>query len=443
MQKKFVVMLAAAVMMTAPSLGIAASLAGSNTVNSAAIIDGSVATADIANAAVTTAKIANGAITATQLANGAVTAAKLGIVCSTGQILQYSSTGWVCSAGTPGPVGPQGPQGSQGIQGIQGPVGAAGPAGQQGLTGNTGATGPQGPAAHYSNLIVVANSGGDFSNPVDAVNSITDASATNPYLVKIMPGFYDIGDKTISMKSYVDIEGSGENVTTIYGTHFLLVAGASNTEIRSLTVNSPCTNENTNALWYISANNYKISNITVNLNNSCSGTNGSSAIQLSYGSNANLKNVTVNINDSGVGTGGVIGIVDQETTSTLNNIKVNVISPSFAQGLLVSGTATLNNVDAKAIGSREGAGIVVGGNAGIINSIAEGNTYGIKNYGGTAKIDHSVITGPLQAVSYIDTYSPIFVAGSRLNNGLYPGHGPITCAGVYDGNYNFYPNSCP
>lgn len=64
----------------------------------------------------------------------------------------------------------------------------------------------------YANVIVVATSGGDFDNPAEALVSITDASENNPYLVKIMPGTY-VG--MISLQDYVDVEGSGANVTKI------------------------------------------------------------------------------------------------------------------------------------------------------------------------------------------------------------------------------------
>ena len=42
------------------------------------------------------------------------------------------------------------------------------------------------------NVDTVAKANGDFTDPVAAVNSITDASATNPYLVVICPGVYTI-----------------------------------------------------------------------------------------------------------------------------------------------------------------------------------------------------------------------------------------------------------
>jgi hypothetical protein len=60
-----------------------------------------------------------------------------------------------------------------------------------------------------------------------------------------MPGVYDIGNNSLQMQPYVDIEGSGENVTTISGTPTFtsgwppnvgVLMGANNAELRFLTV---------------------------------------------------------------------------------------------------------------------------------------------------------------------------------------------------------------
>src|SRR4029450_4125676 len=48
--------------------------------------------------------------------------------------------------------------------------------------------------------------------------SIGGASATNPYLLKIEPGVYDLRMRTLAMKPFVDVEGSGEAVTIGGGT---------------------------------------------------------------------------------------------------------------------------------------------------------------------------------------------------------------------------------
>ena len=76
-----------------------------------------------------------------------------------------------------------------------------------------------------------------------ALNDITDASASNPYLLKIEPGIYDLYEDSLVMKPFVDVEGSGEGVTIILanGNDTLdrgTVVGASNVEIRSLTIES-------------------------------------------------------------------------------------------------------------------------------------------------------------------------------------------------------------
>lgn len=65
-----------------------------------------------------------------------------------GDVLTYSSNGWmplVSIAGATGPIGPTGPQGIQGPIGPIGPTGPTGATGPQGPQGPIGATGPTGP----------------------------------------------------------------------------------------------------------------------------------------------------------------------------------------------------------------------------------------------------------------------------------------------------------
>ncbi len=93
------------------------------------------------------------------------------------------------------------------------------------------------------NIVTVAKANGKFSDPVAAVNSITDASKNNPYLVVIAPGVYTL-THTLVMKPWVDIAGSGENVTKLTGpissdfenAESAIIQGASDTVISDLTI---------------------------------------------------------------------------------------------------------------------------------------------------------------------------------------------------------------
>jgi hypothetical protein len=93
-----------------------------------------------------------------------------------------------------------------------------------------------------SNLtVVVALDGtGNFTSPIAAVNSITDASPTKRYTVRIRPGVYDLGTSVLQMKSFVIVEGSGQQNTTIKGTKegsgLVTAESVYDSEIRSLTV---------------------------------------------------------------------------------------------------------------------------------------------------------------------------------------------------------------
>lgn len=64
-----------------------------------------------------------------------------------------------------------------------------------------------------SNIIWVAQSGGNYTSVQAAINAAAAvASVNNPYLVKIAPGVYT---EQVTLKDFVDVEGSGINATTI------------------------------------------------------------------------------------------------------------------------------------------------------------------------------------------------------------------------------------
>lgn len=121
-------------------------------------------------------------------------------------------------------------------------------------------------------IIVAADGSGDFTNPVDAMESIADAAADNTYLMKIMPGTYDISaNGPLFVKDYVDIEGSGQASTVI---------------VRNT---GGVTGHNISAVYYYGVHNSELRNISVEHN----GGGNVFGINVDFGVSPIFKNVDV------------------------------------------------------------------------------------------------------------------------------------------------------
>ena len=88
------------------------------------------------------------------------------------------------------------------------------------------------PDFRVPNIVTVAKEGAQFTSVHEAIKSITDANAENRYLVRVGPGRY----AGFAMKEYVDVQGAGAEVTTIYNanpalTHLDSVIWWSNTDV--------------------------------------------------------------------------------------------------------------------------------------------------------------------------------------------------------------------
>ncbi len=75
---------------------------------------------------------------------------------------------------------------------------------------------PLNSAKQLQKVVTVSTQGGHFTDPVAAVNSITDASSSNRYLVVIGPGEYTLTEPLV-MKPYVDVRGTGRDTTMLKG----------------------------------------------------------------------------------------------------------------------------------------------------------------------------------------------------------------------------------
>ena len=95
-------------------------------------------------------------------------------------------------------------------------------------------------------VVTVETSGGDFTSVQAALDSITDASATKRYTVKVGRGVFT---GRITLKDYVDIEGAGADYTTLtapaqltpsyddaVGAPTVAATGAIHAEVRDVTI---------------------------------------------------------------------------------------------------------------------------------------------------------------------------------------------------------------
>jgi len=106
---------------------------------------------------------------------------------------------------------------------------------------------------NIQNLITVGLPGSntDFNSIKSAVNSITDASPNNTYVVKVGPGvFYE---DTIIMKSYVDVVGESETNTIIQANdpNTSLIIGADQSMVNNVQIQG-CTGTGVSAVYYSS-----------------------------------------------------------------------------------------------------------------------------------------------------------------------------------------------
>jgi hypothetical protein len=177
----------------------------------------------------------------------------------------------------------------------------------------------------YGKVAIVAQSGGDYPNPyaamVDSGSWCGTASETNPCLVKIMPGVYDVGGNSVQMKNYIDIEGSGENTTKIKGNisafNSGVVRGAIFAEIRFLSVENIGGGAENAIAMYNNQASPKITNVTLTARNS-----SWSSIAL-FNENLSLPvltNVTLEAFDAVVGSIGVFS--SNLCNPQLTNVKI-------------------------------------------------------------------------------------------------------------------------
>jgi hypothetical protein len=349
----------------------------------------------------------------------------------------------------------------------------------------------------YANVVVVAKSGGDYTTISDALNSITTASVSNYYLIKVMPGVYN---ERVVMKEYVDIEGSGELNTkiTYTGSSTLSQAtlkGANNAELRTLTVENTG-GDNFSIAIYNDSTSPRLTQVTASASGGTqsfgvSNTSSSSPVMTdvsataSGGSNNNTgvynglsSPEMTNVRASASGGTQSYGVYNYGSSPKMMDVSASASGGTNNRGVYNNGSSpVMTNVSASAEGGINNRGVnnsdssspvitalnasASGGtdsfgvfndssSATIRNSVisASGatNNYGIFNIalGGSYKVtvDNSQITATSNTIRN-DAEFTTRIGASLLSVGIVTGTGTITCAGVYNQDYTFYASTCP
>ena len=206
----------------------------------------------------------------------------------------------------------------------------------------------------YQNVVVVALSGGDFTNVQQAIDSITDASAGNPYLVWIAPGTYN---GAVVMKPYVHLQGAGQETTILTSNNgsdaWPPTAGgltmAAYTSLRDLTLENTGTfTNNVTLLAPEGTTGALLSDVTVRVQGIATDKNAA-IYQIGLISNITLVNVTALAENATMGNYGVYK--NQALGMTLRGGSFTARGGYEAQALFQSGANTwLEAWDVTALG---------------------------------------------------------------------------------------------
>jgi hypothetical protein len=224
---------------------------------------------------------------------------------------------------------------------------------------------------------ITVGDGGDYSTITDALNSITDNSASNQYVIKIGPGTYV---EQVNMKEYVDIYGSGKNATIIVSsgssadpisgdTSSATVIGANYASIRNLSIQS-----NSSADYAIGICNYYVSPTIedINIYASSSDPNSHAIGIYQYSGSTAISSVEI----SSVSSGTIHGIYFNNVTekTIVKQLLIRISGGNYSSGILNENNSKTNiqyvNI--------------------IVSSAANGHT-GIRNSHSRPTINHVAI----------------------------------------------------
>jgi len=161
-----------------------------------------------------------------------------------------------------------------------------------------------------------------------------------------------------------------------------------------------------------------------------------------------MTNVTVTA--SGTGTSTNYGVFNGTSSPTMTNVITTASGGTNNYGVNNSNSSPkMTNVTAVASGGDGNYGVHnFSSSPTMINVTATasggpGDNYGVCISSANAFIDHSVLSGDDSAVhNFSASGVTTYISNTRLTGGV-SGTVWTKCAGVYDGDFTFYDNTCP
>ena len=121
---------------------------------------------------------------------------------------------------------------------------------------------------------------------------------------------------------------------------------------------------------------------------------------------------------------------DGNSAPWMTGVKVSASGTNNSYGLFFSGaTGVIQNSEIKAFGATTNLGVYINFTSGLIPF--------------TVKINNCQVTGSTHTIDNADSNTTVRIGASLLDGGNVVNLGSLTCAGMYDENYIFYPSTCP
>jgi hypothetical protein len=191
---------------------------------------------------------------------------------------------------------------------------------------------------------------GDYPSPVDALDDhaawCPSLSATERCLLKIMPGEYDLAGASITMRRYIDIQGSGRHATRIKSTlNGYLITAASDTTLADLSLFATGTTGTTSGGYDTTdTTTLRLKNVLLSVTGDGDDTD-TTGLRFRDSTDVTLDNCEVTVTAAaGSGKGMDVGLTDGTAANyTLNHtrIEVNQNAAAAGVGLSFSGASTL------------------------------------------------------------------------------------------------------